>query len=110
MHRNPVVELEHDEPVVGDFPACDLHIHHIEEAWFWPPAFFPVGDELAVTKEIHRRLDGEADGAERELEIELTDPQLRRELPDYGRQVKFVGYPVHSCQSDVRGAPRAAAT
>jgi hypothetical protein len=69
MPRHPVVELEHDQPVVRDFPACDLHIHDIEEAWFRPPAFFPVGDEFLVTKEIHWRLDGEADGTEGELEL-----------------------------------------
>ena len=103
MHCNPVVEFEHDEPVIHDFAASDLHIHDVVEAGVWPPALFPMGYELAVTKKIHRRLDGETNGSERELKIELTYPQLRRELPDYGRQVKLVGYPVHlrknGCQS-----------
>src|SRR6266481_2334764 len=96
MHRNPVVELEHDQPVVRHFAASDLNIHNVVERRVWPPAFFPMGNELAVAKEIHRGLDGKTDGAERELEIELTYSYLRRELPHDGREVKLLGYPVHS--------------
>ena len=65
-----------------------------------------MGNQLAVTKEIHRGLDGETNGSERELEIELTYPHLRRELPDYGRQVKLVRYPVHYGKMDGRTAIR----
>jgi hypothetical protein len=97
MHRNPVAELEHDEAVIRNRAPCDLHVHDIKEAWLRPPAFFPMRDEPAVTKEIYRGLDRESDGTERELEIELTYPQLRGERPDDRGKVKLFGYPVHSC-------------
>jgi hypothetical protein len=100
MHRHPVVELEHDESVVYDFTASDFRIHDVVETGVWPLALFPMGHQLAVTKEIHEGLDGETDGAERELKIELADPKLCRELPDNWRQVKLMGYPVHVRQSN----------
>jgi len=102
MHRDAVVELEHDEPVVRDFAASNGRIHYVVEVWVWPPALFPMGNEFAVTKKIYWGLDDETNGSEREVEIELTYPQLRRELPDYGGQVKRVGYPVHSSHSNGR--------
>src|ERR1700730_1647510 len=105
MHRYPVVELEHDEPVVYDFIATDFRVHDVVETGVWPLTLFPMGHQLAVTKEIHRGLDGETHGAERELKIELTDPKLCRELPDNRGQVKLVGYPVHVRQSNARGEP-----
>ena len=32
MDSNPVVELEHDEPVIRDFAARDVRIHDVVEA------------------------------------------------------------------------------
>jgi len=84
------------------FAASNGRIHDVIEAWVWPPALFPMGNELAVSKEIYWGLDGKTNGSECKLEIELTYPQLRREFPDYRRQVKLVWYPVHSSHSNGR--------
>ena len=100
VHRDTILELEHDQPVVHDFAASDLCIHDVVEPGIWPLAFFPVSHELAVTKEVHRRLNSEIDGPKRELEIELTDPHLCRELSNHRRKIKVIGYAVHSGHSN----------
>lgn len=100
MHLYPVVELEHYQSVVYDFATADFRIHDVVETRVWPLALFPMGHQFAVTKEVYGRLDGEIDGAESELEVELPDPHLCRELPDNGGQVKLFGYPVHVLQSN----------
>ena len=92
--------------VVLGFAATECRVHDVVETGVWPSAWFPMSHEFAVTKEIHRRLDGETEGTERELEIELADPHLCGELPDHGGQVKVVGYSVHSRQSSAKGNPR----
>jgi hypothetical protein len=61
-----------------------------------------MANQLAVTKQINWRLDGEVDGAKGELEVGLPDPQLSRKLSDNAGQVKVVGYPVHVRQSNGR--------
>ena len=79
MHRQPVLELKNDEPVIHDFAASDFRIHDVVETRVRPLALFPIGNPLAVAKDTNRRPDSETDGAERELEIELEQPlaQLR---------------------------------
>src|SRR5215471_13055656 len=83
VHCDAVLELEQDQSVAHDFAPSDVRIHNVVESRVWPSAFLPMSHELAVTKEVNRRLNGEADGAKRELEIELTDPHLGRELSDH---------------------------
>jgi hypothetical protein len=101
VHRYAVLELKQDQAIVDDFAAPDFRIHDVVEPRIRPPAFFPVSQPLAVTKEVHWGLNREIDGTKRELEIELTDPHLGRELSDYATQVKVCWYPVHSGQSNL---------
>lgn len=96
MHRDPILEFEHDQTVGHDDAALDLHVHNVEEARLRPFAFFPMGNQLAVTKEIHWRLDIKVDRTKSELEIKLTHPYLGSELSDNRRQVKLLGKAIHS--------------
>src|SRR5688572_22264972 len=107
MHRDPILELEHDQPVVHGFAAHDLHVHDVVEPAVGPTTFLPPSHELAVAQEAHRRLDDETDGSERELQIELTDAYLSRELADHRGEVELVGYPVHSVCGCRDSPPRA---
>ncbi len=100
MYLYSVVEFEQYQPVVYDFATSDFRIHDVVETGVGPLALFPMGHQFAITKKVQGRLDGEVDGAERELDIELPDPHLCRELPDNGGQVKLLRYPVHVLQSN----------
>jgi hypothetical protein len=75
--------------VVDDLAARRGGVHDVEEARIGPPAFIPLSDDLLVAEQLHWRLRDEVDGAERELEIELSDPNLRGELSDNARQVEI---------------------
>jgi hypothetical protein len=100
VHRQPVLELKYDQPVIHDFAASDFRIHDVVETRVRPLALFPMGNQLAAAKDINRRLDSETDRAERELEIELPDSNLRCELANNAGQVKLFGYPVHARESN----------
>jgi len=79
--------------------ASDFRIHDVVETGVRPLALFPMSNQLAAAKDINRRLDSEIEGAEREPEIELSDSDMRCELPNNGGQVKLFGYAVHAHQS-----------
>jgi hypothetical protein len=95
MYLYPVVEFDDYQLVVYDFATCDFRIHDVVETGIGPLALFPMGHQFAVTKQVHGRLNGEVDRAERELDIELPDPHLCRELPDNRGQVKLFRDSVH---------------
>ena len=94
-HREAVLELDLDVAIVDDVAAAGGGVHDVEEARIGPPTFTPLSDDLAAAKETHWRLRDEVDRAERELEIELSNSNLRSELSDNRRQVEVAGYPVH---------------
>ena len=100
MHLYAVVELEYDQSIVHDFASSDFRIHDVVETEFWPFAFLPMGNQFAITKQVHWRLDGKTDIAKRELKVELSNPHLGRELTDDNREVEFFGYSIHFSQSN----------
>lgn len=95
LHREIVLKLEDDQPVGHGFAASDPRIHNVIESGIRPPPFLPMGYEISITEEIHRRLNGEIDGTERKLDIELTDAHLCCHLANDRGQVEVVRYSVH---------------
>src|SRR5688500_11607256 len=67
VHRDAVLELEHDQAVVHNLAPCDVCIHDVVECGIRPPAFLPLSHYLTVTEQLYRRLDCETEGAKREL-------------------------------------------
>ena len=95
MHFNPIRELKYNQPIVYHLASGDFCIHDVVKTGVWPFPLFPMSDHLPVTVQVHRRLNGEVHVTKCELEVELPNPHLRRELTDDRGKVEFFGYPVH---------------
>ena len=100
MHREAILEIDLYQSIADDLTAYNFRIHNVVETGLRPLSCFPMGHELSVSKNAHRRLNCEIDATEGELEIELTNADLGRELTDDWLQVEFFGDSMHLSSSN----------
>ena len=65
---------------------------------FRPCPLLPTGNQFVAAEKAHWRLDGEIDFAKGELDIELSNSYLSRELTDDRGQVEVFWDSIHLSQ------------